>query len=272
MFPQYEYRNSAIYIRARDGLSGCPARFHKHLETMYVKSGQLQVSIEGVAYTLNPGDVYVVFPNVIHAIQETDAQVVVAIVDFELYQAFHELLIHNVPQPPVLRKGEFSQTVYEIFDRMGALVQQEILYKQSILQGYANALLGELLGHMQLCKRNVDNGLLQQLIFYFLDNYTREITLEDAAQALNYSKFYISRVVTNTFGCNFRSLVNSYRVSMAQNLLVSSGKTISEIAYACGFRNQSSFNRIFLKHTGITPTAYRKKMGPPPQKPTLFVR
>lgn len=272
MFPKYEYRNASIYVKERIMNMTYPARFHKHLEAVLVKSHRLQVTIDGKPFTLEPGDVYVAFPNVLHALEGGEARVVVLIADFELYGAFHDILVHNAPVTPVLRKGEFDPAVYSLFDRMAQLAETDAPYKQNALAGYANALLGELLSNMALTERNVDDGLLQQLIFYFLRNYTREITLDDVAQELNYSKFYISRMVTNTFGCNFRTLINTYRVSMAQNLLVASGKSISEIAFECGFKNQSSFNRIFLKHSGITPGEYRKKLGPPPEKPVLYVR
>ena len=275
MFPKYEYRNSSITVlRWPKRMLAYPARFHKHFEAMLVKTAATQVNIDGKPYTLNAGDVYVAFPTVLHSVEASDSQAIAVIVDFALYQAFHDGLLHNVPDPPVLRRGEFPQEVYAIFERMGELDNSEIepLYKQNTLAGYANALLGELMGSMNLVKRSIDDRLLQKLIIYFLHNYTRELTLEDVAQELNYSKYYISRVVTNTFGCNFRTLINTYRVSMAQNLLISSAKSVSEIALECGFKNQSSFNRIFLKHCGITPGEYRKKMGPPPDKPILIVR
>ncbi|MBO5317502.1 MAG: helix-turn-helix transcriptional regulator [Oscillospiraceae bacterium] len=272
MFPKYEYRNTSINVYVWDRLATYPARFHKHLEALLVKSATAKVTIDGKPYTLYPGDVYVAFPNVLHSLERSDSQVIVVIADFELYQAFHDILVHTAPDPPVLRKGTFPQEVYAIFERMGQLYHSELPHKQSVLAGYANALLGELMGSMHLCKRNVGDGLLQQLIFYFLQNYTRDLTLEDVARELNYSKYYISRVVSNTFGCNFRTLINTYRVSMAQNLLVSSAKSISEIALECGFQNQSSFNRIFLKHSDITPGEYRRKMGPPPEKPILHTR
>ena len=36
---------------------------------------------------------------------------------------------------------------------------------------------------------------------------------------------------------------------------------ITEIAYECGFRNQSNFNRVFLARTGMTPREYRNSHG-----------
>ena len=116
----------------------------------------------------------------------------------------------------------------------------------------------------------MDGTLLQQLQFYILQNYTRQITLDDVAQALGYSKFYISRIITNLFGCNFRTLINSYRISLAQNLLVTTNKTIGQIALSCGFKSQSAFNRIFLQQTDITPNQYRKQTEQIPEKPVLY--
>lgn len=272
MFPKYEYRNTSIYVKDRLMDISYPGRFHKHLEAVWVRSNSLRAIIDGKPYTLEPGDVYIAFPNVLHSLEAGNARAVVAIVDFELYGAFHDILVHNMPEVPVLRQGAFDPAVYGLFDRMAKLAETDVPYKQNAMAGYANALLGELLGNVKLVARNVDDGLLQQLILFFLGNYTRQITLEDAAQELSYSKFYISRVVANTFGCNFRTLINTYRVSMAQNLLVASEKPISEIAFESGFKNQSSFNRIFLKHSGMTPGDYRKKLGPAPEKPVLYVR
>lgn len=272
MYPKYEYRNAAIYVSDKENLRECPARFHKQLEAMYVRNTQVQVSINGENYTLCPGDVYVAFPNVLHSNRAISGSAVVVIVDDTVCPAYHDILIHKVPVCPVLRAGQVPQTVYALFERMIALRKSKHPFRQSVLAGYANALVGELAGLMELTDRNFDENLVQQLIMYMLNNYTREITLEDVARDLNYSKYYISRVISNTFHCNFRFLINSYRVSMAQNLLVASDKSISDIAFACGFTNQSSFNRVFLQFSEDTPSQFRRKTGSPPEKPALYVR
>ena len=90
-----------------------------------------------------------------------------------------------------------------------------------------------------------------------MENYAEELTLEELARRLGYSKFHLSRVVSDTFHCNFRTLLNSYRISAAEELLRSTRKTVLDIAYATGFQNQSSFNRVFLKITGMTPNQFR---------------
>jgi AraC-like DNA-binding protein len=56
-------------------------------------------------------------------------------------------------------------------------------------------------------------------------------------------------------------LINSYRVNEAKALLINEPQdTILDIAYAAGFNSKASFNRIFKKVTGMTPSEYRLKM------------
>lgn len=270
MFPEYEHRQQPIYARLHARQGNYPARFHKHLEILAVVNTDLQLTIQGVSYALHPGDLYVVFPNVLHAIEARNAEALVLLVDFEKCQAFQDLLLHNCPQTPVLRKGEYPESVLQTMERMVALCSAEPPYLQETLAGYANAVLGELLGQMPLVPRNMDGPLVQQLQFYILEHYTQDISLESAALELGYSKYYISRYISDIFGCNFRTLINSYRIALAQNLLVSGDDSVGQIARECGFKSQSAFNRTFLQQTGLTPREYRQQTAQPPQKPCLL--
>ena len=272
MLPKYEYRNSPIYVGQHKHQGNYPARFHNHLEVMLIKSSQLRVMIDGVSYLLEPGDLYVAFPNVLHAIEAVNVDAIVAIVDSEKYPEFKKILHYNRPNPPVLRAGEFEHAVYDILERMVQLTTGDSTYKHHVLTGYANALLGELLNSLHLVERSTDSSLSQQLVLYILQNYTQPITLEHAAQALGYSKFHISRAISGLFGCNFRTLINSYRVNTAQNLLIHSDKTVKQIAQTCGFQNQSAFNRIFLQQTGFTPRQYRQQADEPPEIPAICMK
>ena len=273
MFPKYEIRRSPLYVRAGIKTADYPARFHKELEIAFVEEGELEIKIDNIAYTLMQGDLYLVFPNLLHTGKNKEGtRITIAIVDSGLCASYADVLSHFKPACPVLRKGSFPDPVYDSLRRMAEVNVSERSYRQSVLMGYLNAMLGEVFASLELERRNSDNDLVRQLIVYILDNYTSDITLDDVARALNYSKYYISHVISDTFGCNFRPLINSYRVNMAQNLLLSTNKTVGEVAGECGFKNQSSFNRIFLKHTGVTPSSYRRQQETPAEIPSIFLR
>lgn len=269
MFPKYEYRECPIHVSRRDHQGSYPGRFHKHLEVMVVESAQVNATIEGVNYVLRPGDLYITFPNVLHAVEAEDARVLVMIVDFERYKAYQDILLHNKPKVPVLRSGEYPTIVCQLLTRMVQLGNEQ---RQEMLSGYANALLGELLHCLSLIPRSTDSALVQRLVFYILENYTKPITLDDIAQAMGYSKFHLSREIKTLFGCNLRTLINSYRLSMAQNLLRTTDLPIVSVAEKCGFQNQSAFNRIFLELVGISPNKYRKGDFRETELPTIYLK
>lgn len=272
MFPEYEHRVQSIYAKMHARQSNYPARFHKHTEILVVMETTLRLTVQGTTYTLEPGDLYILFPNLLHTIEARNARALVVLVDFEKCQGFQELLLHNRPADPVLRKNRYPISVLRTMERMAELANADTAYQQETLTGYANALLGELLGLLQLVPRNMDGSLAQQLQFYILENYTKDITLDSVAQALGYSKYYISRCITDLFGCNFRTLINSYRIALAQNLLLTGTASLGQIAAESGFHSQSVFNRTFLQQTGLTPRQYRQQAGPVPEKPMLHTK
>ena len=57
---------------------------------------------------------------------------------------------------------------------------------------------------------------------------------------------------------SYITYLNGLRISRACRELESTGMSVSEICWDCGFNNKSNFNRLFLQAKGMTPSAYRK--------------
>ena len=49
------------------------------------------------------------------------------------------------------------------------------------------------------------------------------------------------------------------RIQKAKRLLISTSKSVKEIAEICGYSDQNYFSKVFLKRCGMTPTAFRKQ-------------
>ena len=60
----------------------------------------------------------------------------------------------------------------------------------------------------------------------------------------------------------FKTLVDTTRRNVSENLLRTSRYTLTEVAFLTGFSEQSAFNRAFKRWTGRTPTAFREAAGP----------
>jgi|GEM_PF-1989606 len=89
------------------------------------------------------------------------------------------------------------------------------------------------------------------------DNMADDIYLDVLAEKLNLSSGYLSTYFKEKTGINIVEYVNETRIRKAASLLMDSRLKIKEIAEAVGYRNITSFNRMFKKYTGLKPSEYR---------------
>ncbi|WP_284462576.1 helix-turn-helix domain-containing protein [Chryseobacterium sp.] len=89
------------------------------------------------------------------------------------------------------------------------------------------------------------------------------LTIQDVSNETEIPVRDLSLLINHQLGQHFYDFVNTYRIESAMNILKDNTKskvTILEILYEVGFNSKSSFNTAFKKHTGNTPTFYRKSL------------
>jgi YesN/AraC family two-component response regulator len=96
---------------------------------------------------------------------------------------------------------------------------------------------------------------------FIWENYTRKISLQEIAAAAGLSAPYFSTIFKEEMGENLSGYLNRLRVEKAGHMLIETDFTLSEIASACGFEDQSWFSKIFKSYTGISPGKYRGQGG-----------
>jgi AraC-like DNA-binding protein len=106
-----------------------------------------------------------------------------------------------------------------------------------------------------------DLGLLMSREQLYKEN---DLKLETLAEKLNSNRHFVSQVINQYYKTNFFDFINANRIDEAKRLLVSDNHemNIIEIAYAVGYNNKVTFNTVFKRFTGVTPSEYRKKYHP----------
>lgn len=92
----------------------------------------------------------------------------------------------------------------------------------------------------------------------FLD---ANINIESLAKRLSLPERTLSRILNQHFGKNFFEFINGYRIEEAKRLLADPANkemNILDILAEAGFSSKSTFNAIFKKYVGQTPSQYRK--------------
>ncbi len=91
-----------------------------------------------------------------------------------------------------------------------------------------------------------------------------EITLQKLAERLSISPHHLSQIINEQLNQNFFDFINSYRIEEVKRIMGNSNyKHLSLIAISeeAGFSSKSSFNSIFKKTTGMTPSEFRRNLG-----------
>lgn len=95
------------------------------------------------------------------------------------------------------------------------------------------------------------------ILDYIRRNYMKEISMQDAARAMNYSDAYFCKLFKQCFHKNFTSYLTEFRVAEAKKMLEEPTVNVKEIGKAVGYADSNYFAKVFKRITGQSPTEYR---------------
>ena len=106
--------------------------------------------------------------------------------------------------------------------------------------------------------KNIRNyELIYPAISKIRNDYVEKINIDNLATMCNVSKYHFCRIFKQDTSLSAIQYQTVYRLQIADNLLLNSDKTISEIANLCGFEDVCYFSRCYKKHLGVSPRQKR---------------
>ncbi len=108
-------------------------------------------------------------------------------------------------------------------------------------------------------KQIKEPSLATKVKIYIDKNYNENISLKSIAEAVNANQYYLSHIFKEETGFSPMQYVTRRRIGEAQNLLINTQLSITEIAANVGYNNSNYFQNVFKKIVGYTPGSYRKR-------------
>lgn len=104
------------------------------------------------------------------------------------------------------------------------------------------------------------NAVAENIRQYIERNYMEDISLQTAAEAMNYSDAYFCRIFKQCFEKSFIVYLSEYRIEKAKELLFDVSINVKDISQKVGYRDSNYFAKVFKRVAGVTPTDYRMQV------------
>lgn len=255
---------------------------HKYIQINYVNKGRGIHTVNKRDFDISKGDIFIIPPYIPHRIKETENEEL-EIIEFEFSTEFIVpsndastyldfaylepfMVIEEQMKPCFKLTGMLAEEVEKIFQE----VLEEYSLKEEGFSLMARALLLKLLVLVGRAYKGAIKGTTAEKVLnkfktviykskeYIDENFDDNITLNEVASKVNYSKSHFSYLFKAVMGKTFVEYLNEVRVAKAIELIETTDKNITDISYEVGFNSIANFNKNFKAVTGLTPSRYRR--------------
>ncbi len=169
----------------------------------------------------------------------------------------------------LLRLSSVSMLIIIIFITAYQLINQPEVFKQNLEMNLTVDEAGLSAAAGKYAKQNIDEKM-QDRYLEKLNSFMEEkrpyldesITIKGLSGLVDIPSHHLSILINNRLNKNFYTFINEYRIRDAAAILndpLNSDASIISVAFRVGFNSKSTFNSVFKKITGQTPSEYRKR-------------
>lgn len=263
---------------------------HEYIEIVYVISGTAVHWLQDASYPVKRGDLCIVNVNTVHMFCPDPASAEPLVVyDLMVTPEFFDqslaggrtledlggsYLFRSLPKGQGADTGfGVSENLYskfsELFSRMYDEYHRRAIGYTEIIRAY---LLQVVITAIRMNTETETRGgafsrekLVKRVMDHMEACFQQPITLRELADTVHLSPDYLGRIFRETTGQTVSTYLQKLRLHKACQLLVTTRRTVADIASACGFGDAKNFYCIFKKHLGMPPGSYRQRFAEHPQ-------
>ncbi len=266
-----------VLNRADSSQMRVPWHWHEEVEFSMVRRGSLLVTISGRRQVFRAGEGFFLNTNVLHAMEPSEPGQTVLWDSHMLHPmllgGFSKSLFDSKYIAPVLRnkkldlaafrgETEYQRTILALLEQAAAV--QEDSFAEFRTRNLFSEIWLQLIGEMELLEQRtglqkpVSQERIQQMLEYIHHHYAEKLTLDQIAAAAIVSRRECLRCFQSCIGKTPFAYLLDYRIQVAEGLLRTTSKSITEIAMETGFGSSAYFTKIFRQQRQMTPSQLRK--------------
>jgi AraC-like DNA-binding protein len=275
-------RESLILVKRDVPYFDTPFHFHPECELVYVINGTGKRIIGDKIEVFGPGDMIFLGPNIPHvwysdpSFYQKNADLhSIAIVLYFSKDIFGENF-YQLEESQLLKEflgraerglkitGSTHERIVSLLTKMNeSSGLKRIVYLVQVLDCLTTSRDTEALASITYKNSydTRDNHKIDEVFLYLNKNFMRDISMPEVADLCHMTPQSFCRFFKTRTKSTFIDFLNDIRISHARKLLIESDdQTIAEIAYLCGYKNLSNFNKLFKIKTRLTPKEYKRNL------------
>lgn len=247
--------------------------WHSSIEIIMPEENHYTVKTGNQEHLVQPGEIFIVPPRELHELIAPPEGVrfiflfnMTALAQLKGYASIQSMLalpMHITKESHPLIYNEIRQTLLEMCrEYMSENPYSELtifsLLIKMLISLYENHIqTADLFQNVNVNKHQEYVTKFGNLLEYIDTHYTEDLTLEDMADIIGFSKYHFSRLFKQYTNFTFCDYLKHRRIQAAEMLLEQPEYSITEVALQAGFPSISTFNRIFKEYKNCTPTEFR---------------
>jgi AraC-like DNA-binding protein len=272
---RYSYRADVFDLNSLP-TSSCPWHWHNDVEFFYMEKSSLICRTTNRVCRFEEGDAGFINADVLHmteaagyppSIQQYhifQPRLLASPLNITIETKYIEPLTNNYSSE-MLRFPAHSSTAEAM---RGCMDQAFLLYTQKpfgfeiLLRNVLSELWLILLNNMPQVPEDHESHDLERvraMVHFIETNYSKRITLDDIVRAAHIGKSEGIRCFKRMLRMTPFTLLISYRIDRAREMLAQSEETVTNISLNCGFPSLNYFGKVFREKTALSPSEYRAK-------------
>lgn len=236
--------------------------WHDYYELEIILSGEGTTVINGKNYHVSKGSLFFLTPTDFHYYMPYDNIRLINV-------AFSSSCIEFSNLTEILSSIGFitcniNDDLINYFSLMINTIRNEINSEEYLGKQYTVYLLYCILIVLFRINKNSNaneklDSTVQNILYYINNHFKEQISLDTISEFTGYSTGYICRIFKAALNCTIKEYITNLRLTHAEQLLMYTNESISDIAYFCGFSSLSHFLNIFKQKHKISPRSFRKE-------------
>lgn len=249
-----------------------PSHWHEAMEIIYCESGYYVMCDEEKTWEIHPGDILFIPAGNTHSLnmhENCHGFVYFINLDILKHMPSASNILSFIAQPIFLTKSKLTlyKSVAALLEQMRDEYFSDNDLRELLVYSHMLVLLTQIgrsyltksrdLIHLRPDKQKEYMEKFNEVLNYINDNFMENITLELISKKFGFSKFHFSRLFSKYTTYTFSDYLTFRRIKSAEQLLLKSEMTVTEVSTYVGFNSLSTFSRCFKQKNHCSPSDYR---------------